>query len=121
MDDIAHLEHSLWSLKNWVLIIVFGFLHCLHRFIEFEYESAAKTAVASLNNFELGGLTLHVAPAIVGGALNEGMKALDKVPPQQPPPAGITPPVVVKPQVIPVKPTATVNGTYKRRSDFYHV
>lgn len=44
---------------------------------------SAKTAIVSLNNFELGGLQLHVGPAIVGGPLSEGMKALDKLPATQ--------------------------------------
>jgi hypothetical protein len=55
---------------------------CLfYRFIEFEDEMAATTAVISMNNFELGGLILHVGKAVIGGPLSEGMRALEKLPP----------------------------------------
>ncbi|UZO24496.1 uncharacterized protein OCT59_016793 [Rhizophagus irregularis] len=67
-------------------------------FIEFEDESSASTAVTSMNNFELGGLILHVGKAVIGGPLSEGMKAIEKLPPL---PAGATPPppIVTSPSV----------------------
>jgi hypothetical protein len=51
-----------------------------------------------MNNFELGGLILHVGKAVIGGPLSEGMKAIDKLPPL---PAGATPPppIVTSPSV----------------------
>ena len=49
---------------------------------------AASTAVVSMNNFELGGLILHVGKAVIGGPLPEGMKAIEKLPPL---PAGMSP------------------------------
>ncbi|GBC46047.1 poly(U)-binding-splicing factor PUF60-like isoform X2 [Rhizophagus irregularis DAOM 181602=DAOM 197198] len=68
------------------------------QFIEFEDESSASTAVTSMNNFELGGLILHVGKAVIGGPLSEGMKAIEKLPPL---PAGATPPppIVTSPSV----------------------
>ncbi|CAG8460224.1 5159_t:CDS:2 [Ambispora gerdemannii] len=45
---------------------------------------AASTAVISMNNFELGGLILHVGKAVIGGPLSEGMKAIEKLPPLPP-------------------------------------
>ena len=73
-------------------------LDIICRFIEFEDESSAGTAVTSMNNFELGGLILHVGKAVIGGPLSEGMKAIDKLPPL---PAGATPPppIVTSPSV----------------------
>ncbi|CAG8532598.1 11152_t:CDS:10 [Dentiscutata erythropus] len=67
-------------------------------FIEFYDESAATTAVSSMNNFELGGLILHVGKAVIGGPLSEGMKAIEKLPPL---PVGVTPPptLVASPSV----------------------
>ncbi|RIA81786.1 hypothetical protein C1645_744248 [Glomus cerebriforme] len=72
--------------------------HKGYGFIEFEDESSASTAVTSMNNFELGGLILHVGKAVIGGPLSEGMKAIDKLPPL---PAGATPPppIVTSPSV----------------------
>ncbi|KAF0516298.1 polyadenylate-binding protein 1 [Gigaspora margarita] len=68
------------------------------QFIEFYDESAATTAVSSMNNFELGGLILHVGKAVIGGPLSEGMKAIEKLPPL---PVGVTPPptLVASPSV----------------------
>lgn len=81
------------------LTLFFSFigLYCF-RFIEFEDESSASTAVTSMNNFELGGLILHVGKAVIGGPLSEGMKAIEKLPPL---PAGATPPppIVTSPSV----------------------
>ncbi|CAG8589253.1 1411_t:CDS:10 [Cetraspora pellucida] len=62
------------------------------------YLSMAYTAVSSMNNFELGGLILHVGKAVIGGPLSEGMKAIEKLPPL---PVGVTPPptLVASPSV----------------------
>lgn len=51
-----------------------------------------------MNNFELGGLILHVGKAVIGGPLSEGMKAIEKLPPL---PVGVTPPptLVASPSV----------------------
>ncbi|OZJ04176.1 hypothetical protein BZG36_02173 [Bifiguratus adelaidae] len=54
--------------------------HKGYGFIEFEDASSAETAKAALNNLEVGGLKLRLFRAIVGTALPEGMKALDKAP-----------------------------------------
>ncbi|CAG8564434.1 6936_t:CDS:2 [Paraglomus brasilianum] len=62
--------------------------HKGYGFIEFEDGMAASTAVVSMNNFELGGLILHVGKAVIGGPLPEGMKAIEKLPPL---PAGMSP------------------------------
>ncbi|KAF7727712.1 Poly(U)-binding-splicing factor puf60 [Apophysomyces ossiformis] len=50
------------------------------KFIEFEDEIAAMTAIQSMNNFEIGGQRLRVSRCIIGGPLGDGMKALDMVP-----------------------------------------
>ncbi|KAI9207909.1 uncharacterized protein BJ171DRAFT_491974 [Polychytrium aggregatum] len=49
-------------------------------FIEFESEDAAVAAMASMNNFELGGLSLRVSKSIVGGPMAPGMASLENLP-----------------------------------------
>ncbi|KAI9101966.1 hypothetical protein DFS34DRAFT_612210 [Phlyctochytrium arcticum] len=49
-------------------------------YIEFEEESSALAALASMNNFELGGQHLRLMKALVGGPLPDGMKSLDSLP-----------------------------------------
>ncbi|TPX60701.1 hypothetical protein PhCBS80983_g01578 [Powellomyces hirtus] len=49
-------------------------------YIEFEDEASADSAIASMNNFELGGLPLRVRKALVGGPMPPGMKNIDELP-----------------------------------------
>ncbi|KNC97463.1 uncharacterized protein SPPG_07380 [Spizellomyces punctatus DAOM BR117] len=50
-------------------------------YIEFEEETAAIAALASMNNFELGGQPLRMMKAMIGGPLPPGMKSLETMPP----------------------------------------
>ncbi|TPX68735.1 hypothetical protein SpCBS45565_g02917 [Spizellomyces sp. 'palustris'] len=50
-------------------------------YIEFEEETAAIAALASMNNFELGGQPLRMMKAMLGGLIPPGMKSLETMPP----------------------------------------
>ncbi|CAG8437787.1 15277_t:CDS:10 [Acaulospora morrowiae] len=84
-----HNTNRYLSLSILIILTLLSILPFLIRFIEFDDESSAGTAVSSMKIFELGGLTLHVGKAVIGGPLSEGMKAIEKLPPL---PAGATPP-----------------------------
>ncbi|RIB23488.1 hypothetical protein C2G38_2032701 [Gigaspora rosea] len=98
-DDLLSIFESFGKIIHCALLPdLITRKHKGYGFIEFYDESAATTAVSSMNNFELGGLILHVGKAVIGGPLSEGMKAIEKLPPL---PVGVTPPptLVASPSV----------------------
>ncbi|CAG8704450.1 28120_t:CDS:10 [Racocetra persica] len=98
-DDLLSIFESFGKIIHCALLPdLITRKHKGYGFIEFYDESAASTAVSSMNNFELGGLILHVGKAVIGGPLSEGMKAIEKLPPL---PVGVTPPptLVASPSV----------------------
>ncbi|KAI9258882.1 hypothetical protein BDA99DRAFT_514433 [Phascolomyces articulosus] len=98
-DNIQNIFEAFGQIKKCILLP--DFLSRKHKgygFIEFEDETAATTAMESMKNFEIGGQILRVSRCIVGGALTEGMKVLDSMPP----PSATSAPGVVVPGLPPL-------------------
>ncbi|KAJ1654539.1 hypothetical protein IWQ61_005545 [Dispira simplex] len=73
--------------------------HKGYGFVEFEQSQVASMALGAMNGFDLGGMSLRLRKAMVGGPLPEGMSLLEKIPEFPAAPCLITP--LVEPPVEP--------------------
>ncbi|ORX99324.1 hypothetical protein K493DRAFT_335793 [Basidiobolus meristosporus CBS 931.73] len=79
-ENLASLFEAFGALEKCILIPdLVSKKHKGYGFVEFQDEIVADNAVVAMNGFELGGLSLHVCKAIVGGPLGEGMEEIKKI------------------------------------------